>query len=170
MKLPKSALPMAAAMVLAVSSLAQAPAQPASAPQQAPAAQHEELRRMLTEFLSAAGRGDIAVFDRFFADDLVYTRFSGEVITKKNIMDGLRNPPPRKPGEPTVSYSGEDVRFFDHGDVVVVNFRLVQNTASDNRLERQEYRNTGVFRKRNGKWQVVAWQATKLPPPEKQGS
>jgi hypothetical protein len=25
------------------------------------------------------------------------------------------------------------------------------------------YRNTGTFLKRNGKWQAVAWQATKVP-------
>jgi len=36
-----------------------------------------QLTSMLNEFLDAAGRGDRAVFDRFFADDVIYTRSAG---------------------------------------------------------------------------------------------
>ena len=37
----------------------------------------------------------------------------------------------------------------------VVAFRLVS--------EPQQYFNTGTFVKRGGRWQAVAWQATKIP-------
>jgi hypothetical protein len=45
----------------------------------------------------------------------------------------------------------------------VVNFRLVQHNEKDGKQETNYFRNTGTFLKRNGKWQVVAWQATKAP-------
>ena len=45
---------------------------------------------------------------------------------------------------------------------VKVNFRLVQHNEKDGKQETNYFRNTGTFLKRNGKWQVVAWQATKI--------
>ena len=58
-------------------------------------------------------------------------------------------------------YSGEevDVRLYD--DTAVVVFKLV-GTPSDG-SEVLYYYNTGTFVKRDGAWQVVAWQATKIP-------
>jgi hypothetical protein len=45
-----------------------------------------------------------------------------------------------------------------------VAFRLVGTTTKDGKTEVSRYLNTGTFLKRDGKWQVVAWQATKIPP------
>jgi len=56
----------------------------------------------------------------------------------------------------------------EYGDTAVVAFRLVALTAHDEgkagmaKMESESYRNTGTFLRRNGKWQVVAWQATKI--------
>jgi hypothetical protein len=54
-----------------------------------------------------------------------------------------------------------------YGDAAVVNFRLIMHTTVDGKPETAYFRNTGTFVKRNGKWQAVAWQATKVPPVEK---
>ena len=45
-----------------------------------------------------------------------------------------------------------------YGSTAVVAFRLVSAP--------QQYLNTGTFVKRRGRWQAVAWQATKIPPAE----
>jgi hypothetical protein len=42
-------------------------------------------------------------------------------------------------------------------DVAVLNFRLVQHLGS----KRNYFRNSGTFVKRNRRWQVVSWQATR---------
>ena len=48
----------------------------------------------------------------------------------------------------------------------MVAFRLVATTpGTDGKSTRQDYYNTGTFHRREGRWQVVAWQATKIPPP-----
>ena len=41
-----------------------------------------ELTRLLNVFLAGAGRNDAAVHDRFWADDLIYTRSAGSRIGK----------------------------------------------------------------------------------------
>lgn len=51
-----------------------------------------ELRRMLDEFLIGAGRNDVEVHDRFWADDLIYTRGVGERIGKAELK-GVRAAP-----------------------------------------------------------------------------
>lgn len=121
-----------------------------------------ELTKLLHEFLAVAGRGDKAVFERFFADDLIYTRSAGVTITKADILKGLNEP--AKPDDPKSTYSADDITVRDYGNMAVVNFRLIQHLKKgDNDQETNYFRNTGTFLKRNGQWQAVAWQSTRVP-------
>ena len=121
----------------------------------------EDVTALLHEFILNAGNGDRAIFDKFFADDVIYTRATGAVITKASIMEGLGKPAPASEGKS--SYSAEDVTVHEYGDTVIVAFRLVERTEhADGKVETSHYRNTGTFLRRNGRWQVVAWQATKI--------
>jgi|SRR5580658_1579656 ketosteroid isomerase-like protein len=121
----------------------------------------KEVTGLLREFMGGAGRGDRAIFDKFFADDVIYTRATGAVITKASIMEGLGKPSPASEGKS--SYSAEDITVHEFGDTVIVVFRLESRTEfDDGKVEKTRYRNTGTFLRRNGRWQVVAWQATKI--------
>lgn len=127
-----------------------------------------ELTRLLNEFLAGAGRNDAAVHDRFWAEDLIYTRSAGSRINKEELMNGVRSAPLRKPGDPVTAYTAEDVRIQQYGNAAVVAFKLVGNTTHpDGTKTFSNHLNTGTFIKRKGKWQVVAWQATTVPRPEK---
>jgi hypothetical protein len=53
-----------------------------------------------------------------------------------------------------------------YGDTAVVNFRLVMHNVNQSKTETTYYRNTGTFLKREGRWQAVAWQATRVPSTE----
>lgn len=126
-----------------------------------------ELRRLLDEFLIGAGRNDAAVHDRFWADDLIYTRGIGQRVDKAELMKGVRAAPAAKPGDPVSVYSSEDVRIQQYGNAAVVAFKLVGTTTkADGTKAVMHHLNTGTFIKRNGKWQVVAWQATSIPKPD----
>jgi ketosteroid isomerase-like protein len=130
-------------------------------PAQQTASATQEVTALLREFMAAAGRGDRAVFDKFFADDVIYTRATGVVITKADIMANLGKPATATDGKTT--YSAEDITVHDYGEMVVVAFRLVGHAqSSDGKAETNFYRNTGTFVRRNGRWQAVAWQATKI--------
>jgi hypothetical protein len=125
-----------------------------------------ELTRLLNEFLAGAGRNDAAVHDRFWADDLIYTRSAGVRIGKEELMKGVRSAPPPKAGDPVTVYTAEDVRIQQYGNAAVVAFKLVSATSRSDGTKTTSYHlNTGTFIKRKGLWQAVAWQATTVPKP-----
>ena len=125
-----------------------------------------EVTALLREFMAGAGSGDRAIFEKFFADDVIYTRATGVVITKSDIMGSLGKPAPASEGKS--SYSAEDITVHEYGDTVIVAFRLEGRTMHDDgKVELAHYRNTGTFLRRNGRWQAVAWQATKISEPTK---
>ena len=126
-----------------------------------------ELTRLLNEFLAGAGRNDAAAHDRFWAEDLIYTRSAGVRINKEELMKSVRSAPAPKPGDPITVYTAEEVRIRQYGAAAVVAFKLIgATTKSDGTGTVSNHLNTGTFIKRKGKWQVVAWQATTVPKPE----
>jgi hypothetical protein len=151
-----------AAACLVVSGSICALAQTSSAPDAA------ELTKLLNDFLAGASRNDPAVHERFWADDLIYTASSGRRIGKADILRELRNEASSpKPVEET-TYHAEDIRIQQYGTTAIVAFRLVGVTKKGDTNETQNYLNSGTFLKRDSRWQVVNWQATKLPPPNEQ--
>jgi hypothetical protein len=81
-------------------------------------------------------------------------------------MRDVRAAPPPKPGDPSTVFTAEDVRIQQYGDTAIVAFRLVGTTQRGGAPEVSKFLNTGTFLKRGGTWQVVSWQATKLPRAE----
>jgi ketosteroid isomerase-like protein len=126
-----------------------------------------ELTKLLQDFLAGAGKNDVAMHDRFWADELVYTSSLGRRKGKADIMRELRaeTTATPKPEEGTTVYTAEETRIQQYGDTAIVAFRLVATTDKAGTKEVKNYLNTGTFLKRKGKWQVVAWQATAMPQP-----
>jgi hypothetical protein len=125
-----------------------------------------ELTRLLKEFLDGASRNDAAVHDRFWAEDLIYTGSSGRRIGKSDIMRDQRSP--RAPGseDSSTTYSAEDIRIQQYENTAIVAFRLVAVTKREGKSETSNFLNTGTFLKRDGKWQAVSWQSTRMPRPD----
>jgi hypothetical protein len=121
-----------------------------------------ELTKLLNDFLAGASRNDVAVHESFWADDLIYTRSAGRRVNKAEVMHDVRTTPAPKPTDPKTIYTAEDIRIQQYGNTAVVAFRLVATTEKNvaNLL------NSGTFVKRNGKWQVVNWQSTRMPRTE----
>jgi hypothetical protein len=152
----------AVAALLPVMASASAPAQ-SSAIANAPAAvamtaedqtSVNQVEQLVRQFLAEVPKNDPKVFQEFFADDVIYTRASGVTVTKADI---LKNIGVRAANETGATYEGDDFTVHPYGNMAVVNFRLIQHNGA----ETNYFRNTGTFLKRNGKWQAVAWQATK---------
>jgi uncharacterized protein DUF4440 len=127
------------------------------------------LTRLLNEFLAGASRNDAAVHDRFWAEDLIYTRSAGKRIGKADIMRDVRSAPAPKPEDPKTTYTAEDIRIQQYANTAIIAFQLIGTTDENGRIETTSYLNTGTFLKRNGKWQAVSWQATKIPRQEEDG-
>ena len=126
----------------------------------APAA--AEITQLLNTFLDGASRNEVAAHQRFWADDLIYTRSAGVRMGKKEILENASSGPTATAEEPT-TYSAEDIRIQQYGDAAVLAFRLVGVTGSGENAEVVHYLNTGTLIKREGEWRVVAWQSTRVP-------
>ena len=154
----KRLVPLALVILLVPLSAPTAPQGPGNA------ATKEKLTAMLRQFLADAAHGNAAGFESFFADDVIYTRSAGVVTNKAEIMKNVSNLKPTP--EIKTTYSAEDVTVHDYGDAAIVAFQLVARTEhADGKVETSNYRNTGTFLRRKGRWQVVAWQSTKMPEP-----
>ena len=123
----------------------------------------EDLTSLLKDFLAGASRNDAAMHDRFWAEDLIYTGSSGRRVGKADIMKDVRSAPAPKPDDPVTVFTAEDIRIQQYGDTAIVAFRLVGTTKKGSATEVANYLNSGTFLRRDGKWQVVNWQATKMP-------
>lgn len=119
-----------------------------------------DLTHQLQDFLAAAPRNEKQVYDSFFADDVIYTRSAGVTIDKAEIM---KNKDGRAASGPAMTFEADNITIHPYGDMAVVNFRLVIHSQNNGKTETSYNRNTGTFLKRNGKWQVVAWQSTRTP-------
>jgi ketosteroid isomerase-like protein len=138
--------------------------QPALRQMPANSATARELTEMLNQFLQDAAANNAAGFDRFFADDVIYTRSVGSVTTKAEIIKSVSVPRQPRPNT-TTKFSAEDITVHEYGDTAIVAFRLVSDVEHGSSAPPTiiKYRNTGTFLRRNRKWQVIAWQSTKIP-------
>jgi ketosteroid isomerase-like protein len=128
-----------------------------AAPQDATTQQVTELVR---NFLANVPKNDPKVFQEFFADDVIYTRAVGVTVAKADI---LKNIGVRATNEPEATFDADDFIVHTYGEMAVVNFRLIMHNNEGGKATTSYFRNTGTFLKRHGKWQAVAWQATKIP-------
>ena len=126
-----------------------------------PAPAKQELIGFVQQFLSDASGNDPDAYNRFFAEDILYTRGTGQLVTKKDMhLPKGKVWPIGVLG--SVTYAGEDFKVHQYGDLAIVNFQLVMHGTEDQKPIVRTFRNTGTFIKRDGQWQAIAWQATPI--------
>jgi hypothetical protein len=151
--------------LLLVAALSLAPALPARAAVAGPAASTVVIRELLADFLTH--NSDPARHEAFWAEDVVYTSAQGVVRTKPEIMVNVRRASAaveRQPAAPAPTYTAEDINIRPYEGFAALTFRLVARSA-DGTVE--TYRNSGTLIFRDQRWQVITWQATKVPAPER---
>ena len=108
--------------------------------------------------MRAMAEKDIATLNAVLGDDLVYTHSSARLDTKQSLIGAMQSG-----ATVYTSVVPSDVKAKDLGDTVVLTgiaqIKVVSNGASN----AFGVRFTDVYAKREGRWQMVAWQSTKLP-------
>lgn len=121
----------------------------------------DDLESLLDYFLAFDNSNALERHSRFWADDLIYTSSSGQRFGKQHIIDDLKSS--SSSDQPTAMYYAEDTDIRVFGSTAVIAFTLVAKSNANGQPAIQRYFNTGTFVKRQGLWQAVAWQATKIP-------
>jgi hypothetical protein len=108
-------------------------------------------------------KGDFKSFARFLADDLTYTHSNGKVDSKTSLLTALQ--------EGKLQYKSlveEEVQARRYGGTVVLTGKANLVVASAGNELKFFARFTLVYAEIKGKWQVVAWQTTRLPEETKE--
>jgi len=108
--------------------------------------------------MQAMGEKDLGTLESLLADDLIYTHSSARVDTKESLIGNMKS-------GATVYSSIEpsDVRAQDLGDAVVLTGVAWVKVVSRGKDLDFGVRFTDAYARRNGRWQMVAGQSTRLP-------
>ena len=122
----------------------------------------KQLHHMLNDFLTNTEISPLLNHQQFWADDLIYTSSAGKRFGKSSIIEGIK----ASSGQDETNspkYTAENVDIRVYGKTAIIAFKLVATSEEDNKVQHKYYFNTGTLLKRNDTWQVIAWQATKIP-------
>jgi uncharacterized protein (TIGR02246 family) len=119
-----------------------------------------EITQLEQQRFAAMQAGDLATLDRLLAPDLTYTHSSGKLDGKQEFLAAIRSGASKYK---TAAPEGLSVRVYD--STAVVTGRCHFQVEADGRQLDLQVRFTDVYVRRDGAWQLVAWQSTRLPEP-----
>ena len=118
----------------------------------------QRIRRLEDQRFQAMMDADTETLDQVLADELSYVHTSAALDSKRSLIDALASGALKynsiSSHDATVRVYGETAVGTGNGDVTV--------TANNQQLS-FALRFTDVYARRDGRWQMVAWQATRLP-------
>lgn len=109
----------------------------------------DEIQKLFADLNQAITNKDRAALERLYADEFQFVRPSGAVINKAKQIDGVMSNDPLS-STPVPAPAPE--RLMVYGDVVISR-NIVRGSA-----------NSSVFVKKDGRWQLLQAQATRLAP------
>ena len=110
-------------------------------------------------FADAMVKADLVALANTYADDYVFTDPTGRISHKAELLDSFRR------GVIKIrSQDISDVQVNVYGDVAVETGKLVSQAMRDGIDSGGTFRFTRVWVNRNGQWQTVAFQETRVVP------
>ncbi len=120
----------------------------------------QELIRLDKEWsnvYSKSDPGNQAALERILADEYIYVEHDGRITNKEQDIAFLKTLGPTTESEAI----NDDFRVRVYGDTAVMTHRSVDTRKSDKRSTTTFAMH--VFVKRDGRWQIVAAQRTRIP-------
>ena len=108
--------------------------------------------------MDAMARKDLAALDALISDDLVYTHSTARLDTKQSLLGAMESG-----ATVYTSVAPSEVKAQDLGDTVVLTGSARIGVLSQGRPNSFAVRFTDVWSNKAGRWQMVAWQSTRLP-------
>lgn len=101
---------------------------------------------------------DLPALEASLADDLTYTHSSAAVDTKASYVGSIRSGALKYV---TVEPSEMKVRVY--GNTAVITAIAKVTSVSNGQTMNNQLRYTDIWVLRDGRWQMVAWQSTRMP-------
>ena len=128
---------------------AQAPRTNAQLEQEVLAAHSERLRALVS--------GDVATLNRLLSDDLTYTSVAGRVQSKAEIIADVKSGALK-----VTTADANDVKVRVYAATAVLNYRSAARFVDNGQNIAGALQATSVYVKRDGRWQIVAQQLTRI--------
>ncbi len=122
----------------------------------------QEVRKLEREWLDAYEKRDAEAMNRIVADDFKLAFSDGTVRTKADILAQLKSA--RDSGQPSSKLSTEDTQSRIEGDTVILTGRYIQRMERGGETRTMQMRYTDTYAKRQGRWQVIASQLSRIQP------
>lgn len=100
---------------------------------------------------------DVAALEPMLAEELNYCHSNGEVETKPQFLETIRSGRLRYEA---LDVKGLDVRLYD--DIAVLTGRAMARVQTAGQTRELDLRFTDAYVKRQGRWQLIAWQSTRV--------
>ena len=118
----------------------------------------EDVRLFVSRRFDAMVRNDVKAVADCLADEVTYTHTTGETQTKTQFLETLRTGSLKYE---QIEPADLNVRFY--GETAVVTGHSTMHVQSQGRRQVFQIRFVELEVLQNGRWQTVAWQATRLP-------
>ncbi len=113
-----------------------------------------ELARRTQELLDSAGSGDQRPWKEYFADDCFYFDEKGRNMDKRALVADVSPLPSGYTGTLKLA----NVQSHIEGDVAIMSYDQDETETVFGQFMTARYHETDTWRRRNGKWQIVAAQ------------
>ena len=117
-----------------------------------------EIIELENQRIAAMIAGDETTLDTILSDDLIYTHSTARVETKAEFIGNVTSGRTRY-----VSFERDDVNIRDYGDTAVVTGHAKLHVMAGEQDLEFQVRFVDIYCRLNGRWQMVAWQSTKIP-------
>ena len=117
----------------------------------------QTIRQLDRDWIEAYTRGNTAVLDRIYADDLIVTNPDGSVGNKAEELAGIKSG-----AFAFQSITNEDVKVRVFEKMAVVTGRSMMKGRYKDQDISGGYRYTDIYLKRMGHWQAITLQITRI--------
>lgn len=124
-----------------------------------PQGKEDDIRGAQDALIAAYIHRDTAALDRILAGEYTFINDdAGGVANKKQILDSFKAGGDRE----ITSYTRQDDQVRMYGDVAVLTYRYQSTETYKGRENGGDFRVTRIFVKRDGRWQTVGGQETRV--------
>ena len=118
----------------------------------------QAVMQMEEELRVAISKGDAKAYGRIVGDDYVFTNQDAVIRTKAQMVAAYDS---GKLKYESVKF--DEIKVHSYGDTAVVTGRSTAKGQDNGKEFSGQYRYTRVYVKRQGRWQLVATQSTRIP-------
>jgi ketosteroid isomerase-like protein len=125
---------------------------------QLPVVAEKEIRDLEAKRFHAMEKADVVTLEGILSDDLIYTHADGKSQSKSDVLGTLGSSEMKY--ESIIPY---DTRVHIYNDTAVVTGRASIKIKAHGQEESFAICYLDVYAKQDGRWQMVAWQSSRIP-------